>query len=215
MAPPKLTPLALAVLELLHEKPMHPYEIAQLMRDRCVDNRVNIKPGSLYHTVDRLLGAEYIRVVDTQRDGRRPERTVYGMTDEGRAAFVARGIAILGTVADERPEYASGLAVIDDLAPDVVIEQLTNRAMKLKATIASFRVYEKRLQDEEVPEIYWVDWRFTVARTEFELTWTEQLIDDIRSGRLEWQHADRHRTTDLHLVHDEDAGKDKGNDKTG
>ncbi|QWF79352.1 PadR family transcriptional regulator [Amycolatopsis sp. CA-230715] len=215
MAPPKLTPLALAVLELLHEKPLHPYEMAQLMRDRCVDNRVNIKPGSLYHTVDRLLGNGYIRVVDTQRDGRRPERTVYGMTDEGRAAFVARAVAILGTVADERPEYTSGLAVIDDLDPGVVVEQLINRAMKLRATIAGFRVYEKQLQDEEVPEIYWVDWRFTAARTEFELAWTEKLIDDIKSGRLEWQHADRHRTTDLRLVGDEDSHEDRGNDKTG
>ena len=42
MASAKLTPLGIAVLELLHEKPMHPYEMAQLMRERYVDTRVNV-----------------------------------------------------------------------------------------------------------------------------------------------------------------------------
>ena len=54
MAAAKLTPLGIAVLELLHEKPMHPYEMATLMRERYVDTRVNVKAGSLYHTVERL-----------------------------------------------------------------------------------------------------------------------------------------------------------------
>src|SRR5947208_14048596 len=96
MAAAKLTPLGIAVLELLHEKPMHPYEMAQLMRERYVNTRVNVKAGSLYHTVERLQRSGFIEVVDTQRDGRRPERTVYGMTQTGVDEVNQRGRELRG-----------------------------------------------------------------------------------------------------------------------
>ena len=49
-----LTPLALAVLRLLHERPMHPYEMHQLVRDRGTDFAIKVRAGSLYHAVERL-----------------------------------------------------------------------------------------------------------------------------------------------------------------
>jgi len=113
MASPKLTPLGIAVLELLHERPMHPYEMATLMRERYVHLRVNVKAGSLYHTVERLFRDGLIEVVDTQRDGRRPERTVYGMTQTGLDEFTQRGRELLGDLVTEFPAFLSGLGVID------------------------------------------------------------------------------------------------------
>ncbi|MFE0027534.1 PadR family transcriptional regulator [Amycolatopsis sp. NPDC059021] len=184
MAAAKLTTLGIAVLELLHEKPMHPYEMAQLMRERHVDTRVKLKAGSLYHTVERLLGNGFIEVVDTQRDGRRPERTVYGMTDAGRDAFVERARHLLGNVAEEYPEYLSGLAVIDDLGRETTLAELEIRATKLRSLVAADRVVLDRLADEGTPEIFWLDWRYTTDRRAFELEWTERLIDGLRSGRI-------------------------------
>src|SRR3569833_2159483 len=105
MASAKLTPHAIADLELLHENPMHPIEMAQLMCVRYVDTRVNVKAGSLYHTVDRLHRGGVIEVVETQRDGRRPERTVYGMTQAGLDEFSQRGRELLGDVIKEFPAY--------------------------------------------------------------------------------------------------------------
>lgn len=187
MPRPKLTQLAVAILELLHEKPMHPYEMAQLMRDRQLDCRVNIKAGSLYHTVDRLAAAEYIEVVDTQREGRRPERTVYGITPAGRDAFVERAITMISAVAPEYPEYVSGLAVLDELDRDVVLAQLRNRCIRLEAAIASHEAVLKGLREQRLPEIYWLDWQYVAAKQRFELDWTRQLIDDIEAGELAWQ----------------------------
>src|ERR1044072_9005490 len=107
MASAKLTPLGLAVLELLHEKPMHPYEMAALMRERYVDTRVNVKAGSLYHTVERLHRRCLVEVVDTHGDGRGPDRAVYGMTQTGLDEFNQRGRELLGDVAREFPAYLS------------------------------------------------------------------------------------------------------------
>ncbi|GAA4541224.1 PadR family transcriptional regulator [Amycolatopsis samaneae] len=184
MAAAKLTTLGIAVLELLHERPMHPYEMAQLMRERHVDNRVKVKAGSLYHTVERLLGNGFIEVVDTQRDGRRPERTVYGMTGAGRDAFVERSTHLLGDVAEEYPEFLSGLAVIHELGRERSLRELERRITQLRARVAADRTVTQRLHDDSTPEIYWLDWRFTAARRAFELEWAERLLDELKTEKL-------------------------------
>ncbi|MFD4197719.1 PadR family transcriptional regulator [Amycolatopsis thermoflava] len=209
MASPKLTPMAMAVLELLHERPMHPYEMTQLMRDRHLDNRVAVKAGSLYHTVDRLLAAGHIKIVETQRAGRRPERTVYALTEQGRDAFVDRAKTMLGTIANEHPEFLSGLGAMDDLGREAALEQLQMRLLHLEAKAAAQEVITRRLVDE-VPAVHWVDWRYTTAQVRFELEWTRQLVDDITSGRLDWTgdcHPDR-----LHAVPAEST-EDRSDDR--
>jgi DNA-binding PadR family transcriptional regulator len=78
------TPLALAILNLLYERPMHPYEMQQLMRERGHDQVIKLKGGSLYSTIERLTAAGLITPVETTREGRRPERTVYAITETGQ-----------------------------------------------------------------------------------------------------------------------------------
>jgi DNA-binding PadR family transcriptional regulator len=185
----KLTTLAIAVLELLHEKPMHPYEMSQLMRERHVDTRVKVKAGSLYHTVERLLDNGFIEIVDTQRDGRRPERTVYGMTEAGRDAFVARAQGMLGTPAEEYPEYLSGLAVLDELGPDMTKDELRRRVLRLEAAGASDQAVVAKLTEMKLPEIYWLDWRYSTARRAFELEWTKKLLEELESGAIPFMKA--------------------------
>src|SRR5437763_1734174 len=145
MASAKLTPLGIAVLELLHEKPMHPYEMATLMRERYVDTRVNVKAGSLYHTVERLHRSGFIEIVDTRRDGRRPERTVYGMTQAGLDEFTQRGRELLGDVATEFPAYLSGLGVLDELGLETASIELEHRVTRLRAAVAADEAVLQRL----------------------------------------------------------------------
>src|SRR6266542_482877 len=97
-----LTPLALAVLELLLERAMHPYEMHQLIRDRRIDHVIKLRAGSLYHTVERLHRLDLIEPVETARAGRRPERTVYAITEQGRDAFAAR---MRDLIQRPEPEY--------------------------------------------------------------------------------------------------------------
>jgi len=187
MAAAKLTPLGIAVLELLHEKPMHPYEMAQLMRERYVDTRVNVKAGSLYHTVERLQQNGFIEVVDTLRDGRRPERTVYGMTEAGQDAFTTRARELLGDLVKEYPAYLSGLAVIDELGLEASVLELEHRITRLRAAVAADQIVLQRLAKNQTPEIYWLDWRYSCDHRAWELEWSERLLDDLRSGRVPFQ----------------------------
>src|SRR5205814_7427200 len=78
------TPLALAVMNLLMERPMHPYEMKSTMKERGHDQVIRLKGGSIYDTVERLEAGGFIKSQETSREGRRPERTVYSITEAGR-----------------------------------------------------------------------------------------------------------------------------------
>ncbi|MCM2424329.1 PadR family transcriptional regulator [Streptomyces sp. RKAG337] len=84
--PPRSSPLALTVLCLLHYKPLHPYGVQRLIKQWGKDQVVNVSQrAGLYRTIERLLAAELITVRETERDHQYPERTVYELTDAGRA----------------------------------------------------------------------------------------------------------------------------------
>ncbi|MBO0840895.1 MAG: PadR family transcriptional regulator, partial [Sciscionella sp.] len=181
MARQVLTPLALEVLGLLSERPMHPYEMQQLMRDRRADMRVKVKAGSLYHTVQRLVDVEYVSVVDTQREGRRPERTVYALTDAGWDAFTDRVKGMLATPAEEYPEYPVALAAmndigVDDAARDDVIHQLEMRIINLEGNAAKYQAALDHVLGKKLPRLYWLEHEFRYEQLKTELRWTKKLV---------------------------------------
>jgi DNA-binding PadR family transcriptional regulator len=77
-------PLALAVLALLFERPMHPYEMGVILKQRHKEESIKLRYGSLYTVIDLLLKRGLIVAKEIARDGRRPERTVYDITPAGR-----------------------------------------------------------------------------------------------------------------------------------
>src|SRR5215813_4612273 len=76
-------PLALAVLALLFERPMHPYEMAATLKQRHKEESIKLRYGSLYTVIELLLARGLIRAEATSRAGKRPERTVYALSDPG------------------------------------------------------------------------------------------------------------------------------------
>ena len=87
--------LALSLLSLLAQKPMYPYEMAQMLRIRGKDQNFKINWGSLYTVVQNLEKYGFIEAASTEREGRQPERTTYQITGAGpgRAAGLARRTA--------------------------------------------------------------------------------------------------------------------------
>ena len=84
-----LTPMGVMVLALLREGDMHPYEMVRLLRTRQDDRLLTITNGTLYHTVARLQKTGLIDEIGIDRDGNRPERTTYTLTDAGRDTVIA------------------------------------------------------------------------------------------------------------------------------
>src|SRR2546423_9034798 len=128
-----VSPLALSILQLLDERPMHPYELASTMRDRHQDEFIRLNFGSLYHTVDVLERNGWIVPAEREKEGGRPERTVYKLTKPGRDVLVKVVGDILAQPRREYPHFAAGLMFMQHLGASEGGRQLAGRAVALKA----------------------------------------------------------------------------------
>jgi DNA-binding PadR family transcriptional regulator len=182
----ELTPLALAVLDLLHERDMHPYEMHQTMLTRQSDQRMKIKAGSLYHSVDRLLEHGLIEARETTREGRRPERTVYALTESGAEAFTGRIREMVSRIAAEYPQYPVALSMVHNLDKADAVDHITRRVIHLRAKAAGLQAIADGLGARDLPEMFWIDLPYVQAMTAAELAWTENLLDRLRAGSLAW-----------------------------
>jgi DNA-binding PadR family transcriptional regulator len=180
------TPLALAVLELLHEKPMHPYEMQQFIRERGLSGVIKLKAGSLYSTVERLAAAGLIDPGEPSREGKRPERTVYTLTEAGQDELQTWMRDLISAPVQEYPWFGATLAFIAMIAPDETAHLLEYRAVALEASIASADTIIREMERLNLPRVFGVEAEYGLAMQRAELAWVRGLIDDIRTGRLEW-----------------------------
>src|SRR5712692_4800588 len=99
------SPLALSILELLDERPMHPYEMASTMRVRHHDEFIRLNFGTLYHTVDVLERKGWILPIEREKEGRRPERTIYKLTESGQEVLTRTLGELLRKPTREYPQF--------------------------------------------------------------------------------------------------------------
>jgi DNA-binding PadR family transcriptional regulator len=181
-----LTPLGISVLALLNERSMHPYEMYQLLIERHEDRIVKVRPGSLYHTVERLLDHEFVTAIGTERAGNRPERTTYAITDVGRAALTKRVADLIRTPVNEYPAFPVVLAEAHNIDRSEVVEHLRMRIANLNASIAEFEAWLARARGLDVPEAYWLAVDYQSAMYATERDWLSRLVDRIESKDLPW-----------------------------
>jgi DNA-binding PadR family transcriptional regulator len=190
-------PLALAVLACLAERAMHPYEMGATMRTRGQDQSIKLNYGSLYTVVDSLARRGLIRARETDREGRRPERTVYEITDTGTVELDDWLSELLGTPGKEYPRFEAGLTLMAGLPPETVSGLLDERVQKLRLELASLDAVIDVARRDGVPRVFLVEVEFERSQKEAELEFTRKLAADIASGALEgldqWRafHAER------------------------
>jgi DNA-binding PadR family transcriptional regulator len=181
-----LTALGLTILALLHEQPMHPYEIAFTMRQRFMEETIKLNYGALYATVETLQRAGWITPVESSREGRRPERTVYALTDAGREQFLVRLRDLLRRPTKEYSQFEAGLSFLDHLSRPEAAALLRERVGELAERLAFEREMCASLQRRGVKRLWLVEVEHAIAMREAELTWTRDLAAEIESGVLEW-----------------------------
>jgi DNA-binding PadR family transcriptional regulator len=180
-------PLALAVLACLHEQPMHPYEMASTMRERGKEHSIKLNYGSLYTVVDNLAKHGLIEAVEARREGRRPERTVYQLTEAGRARLNAWMAELLSTPVKEYPQFEAALSLLPVLHPDTVLDLLRLRARALEKQISQERVMLEAASKAGLPRLLLIEAEFHLALRDTELTWVRNLASDLAAGTLEGQ----------------------------
>lgn len=177
--------LALAVLVCLLERSMHPYEMATMMRQRGKHESIKLNYGSLYTVVQNLEKRGLIEPQETERQGRRPERTIYRLTPAGHVELVDWLSELLSTPTKEFSQFEAGLSIMAALPPEDVLELLKERAIRLELAVAQARSVAALMDAQSFPRLFRIESEFSMVRLEAELGWLRTLIDDFVSERFD------------------------------
>jgi len=175
--------LSLAVLTLLFEKPMHPYEMSSTLRQRSKEESIRLNYGSLYAVVESLRKKGLITARETLREGNRPERTVYELTDEGATAMREWLSEMLRDPTPQFTDFEAALSLMGALPPDEAFELLKLRLRALRLASNQYDGVRAHLPPG-FPELFLVEGDYSESLRLAEITFVEKLVDDIEHDRL-------------------------------
>ena len=175
-------PLALAVLALLFERPMHPYEMGVLLKQRNKEDSIKFRYGSLYTVIDLLLRRGYIAARETAREGRRPERTVYGITPAGQEELHAWMVDLIGQPAKEYPQFEAALCLLPVLPPDEVLALLRKRLELIEDNAAVLSRQIEQVSATNFPALFLIESEYRLAMIRAEQQFVAELVRRVENG---------------------------------
>ena len=185
LTPRRTNPLALAVLTCLFERPMHPYEVAQTLRHRAKHESIKLNYGSLYNVVESLERQGLIEARETVREGRRPERTIYAITERGTREMTDWLSELVSSPAEEYPQFVAALSLMAALPPNEVVALLRQRAETLEIGLATRRAAIRAAVDAGLARLFVIEDEYRIAMQESELAYIQALAKDIETGQLD------------------------------
>jgi DNA-binding PadR family transcriptional regulator len=184
MAFKRTNPLALAVLALLSERPMHPYEMAQTMRERHQEEVIKLNYGSLYTVVESLHKHELITASATQKAGNRPERTVYSVTGAGTAELHDWLRELIAVPAKEYRRFEAGISLVGLLPPSDALTVVEQRETAVGEQIAALATLIEQLKTMGLPQLAWIELDYRMAMLRAEHSWLTWFATATREGTV-------------------------------
>ncbi len=179
-------PIVLAVLGLLLEQRMHPYQMLHELQERSDSHAAAVTRGTLYNTVAAMTEAGWVATQGQERSGNRPERTVYELTPAGHEELVRRLDSQIRNPQREFSAFLGAVTYLGALGPREAVEALTERAGHLQQRTAAD---ERRLADAlaaGVPRLHVIEAEYALSLARAETAWIDAVIEDIRTGSLAW-----------------------------
>ena len=193
-------PLALAILVSLGERPMHPYEISSTLKRRHKHESVKLNYGSLYAVVATLHKRGLIDPVEKSQDGKLPERTVYALTDGGRAEAIAWLTDLISTPTKDYTGFEAALSFLPTLPPADAARLLSERVNALEQDLTRAKAARRLARKDQIPRLFWIEEEYRTVLREAELKYVRRLLIDISDGTVGgdawWSsiHTDDHAT---------------------
>ena len=179
-------PLALAILCVLHEQPRHPYDVAATLKTRKKHESIKLNYGSLYNVVDGLERDGFIEVVETVREGRRPERTIYGITDAGMREMTDWLAELVAIPQKEYTQFEAALSLLPALPPEDAADLLEDRVHAIDVELARYRSEHHVFQVElGLPRLFALEAEYSEALLVAERAYVSDLAAEIRKGSLD------------------------------
>ncbi|MGA5133549.1 PadR family transcriptional regulator [Streptomyces olivoreticuli] len=124
---------------------------------------------------------------DTERGERYPERTVYRVTDAGRAATRQWLAEILAAPRNEFPEFPAALSFVLMLPPETALALLTERRERLQEQITALDTdLATQAGEHRLPRVALLETEYVRAVTHAELQWVTAVTAELADGSFTW-----------------------------
>jgi DNA-binding PadR family transcriptional regulator len=174
---------------------MHPYEMAQTMRERHQEEVIKLNYGSLYTVVESLARHELIAAAAVQKAGNRPERTVYAVTDAGTAELHDWLRSLIAEPAKEYPRFEAGISMVGLLPPADALDVVRQREAAVTEQLTALAVLLEKLAGMGLPQLAWIELDYRMAMLRAERAWLSWFATATHEGTVggydDWE--DRHR----------------------
>jgi DNA-binding PadR family transcriptional regulator len=155
---------------------------------------VKVRPGSLYHAVERLTRQGYVEPIGTDREGNRPERTTYRITESGQLSLSQRVAEMIANPINEYAEFPLAVGEAHNLPKDMFVELLGRRRVRLLSEIETLKFGYSDVKQKAVPKKFWIDITYQEAMLNAEIAWIDATVQELVSGDLDWT-PEPHKTT--------------------
>jgi DNA-binding PadR family transcriptional regulator len=167
----------LVLLGLLCERPLYGYEIKQIIEEHMGD-WTSIAFGSIYFALDKLAQEEFVKKIVIEQPGNRPSRSVYEITESGRAEFFRLLRESWQSVEREYFDIDVCLFFIDRLPEQEVQKYLQMRKSRLEKSLEYLLMHEKeQTANPSVPVQAVAIFNHTKMHLKSELDWTISLLN--------------------------------------
>ena len=178
--------LGLAVLSYLTERPMHPYELNRMLKERDAARTFKLSYGALYGVVRQLAEAGLIRASGTGQRGRLPQHTVYELTDAGRAEMRAWLAELLSQPRHEYPAFAAALSLAVVLPPGQVADLLRTRLGRIASAVAEIGDQRDATVATGVPPVFLIEDDYRIALLDAEASFITTFLGKIEDPENGW-----------------------------
>ena len=159
---------------------MHPYEMATTLRERRKEASIKLNYGSLYTVIEQLQREKFIRALETMRDGKRPERTIYELTAEGESELIDWMRELVSDPAKEYPQFEAALSLIPVLPPEEVIELLQIRINLLSEELEGIQQEDRACAAMKLPRLFSIEREYHERIVQAERKFCTGLLLDIK-----------------------------------
>lgn len=179
------SPLAMMILALLEEHPMHVYGMHKLMLERGQDRLVNIeRRNSIQQVLSRLHRDGCVETVD----GDTGRRIIYSITDLGRSLLYDWLRAEISRPKTEYPRFTAAVSLLGLIRPSNAATLLAARRQRLIDDAAHLRC--ELTQGESLPAVLTLEVDLRLTTTQAEIEWLDRVIAGLESKDLSWERDD-------------------------
>jgi len=178
-----VTDAELAVMSLLAEKPMHGYQIEQIIEERGMRDWTNIGFSSIYYILEKLRKIDWLESVLEYGEGKGPARQIYSLTTIGRKVWKKAVISALSNPHRSNSNFHLGLSNLLHLEKGQIIYALERYVKELEQKYK--QVSEKLTNHSEgIPWNVSAMFDLSLTQIKAELDWVQAFIKKINPTTL-------------------------------